>query len=103
MSLPKPVTVFSDRQIEELERRYDRAERESKVTLREALGLALAVGKLLAFGGGNLRLPDGTVFKLARACDACKNAVRMFTRAGHESRFCPRCADQLATERWQEI
>ncbi len=66
----------------------------------DALRLACAVGVLLDFGGGNLKLPDGRVFKLARTCDACKNAVRMFTRAGLESKFCVRCANRLAELEW---
>lgn len=68
--------------------------------LYDAIGMARAVYSLLDFGGGNLRLPDGRVFKLARACVACENAVRMFTRAGLESEFCVRCANDLASKEW---
>ena len=68
--------------------------------VHHALGLARAVNQLINFGGGNLRLPDGRVFKFARTCDACETAVRMFTRAGLESKFCVRCADDLARKEW---
>ena len=73
---------------------------ESGGLFHQAIGLAHAVATLIDFGGGNLKLLDGTVFKFARACDACKNAVRMFTRAGLESEFCVRCADDLARKEW---
>ena len=67
-------------------------------TIYEAMKLAHVVAKLIEFGGGNLALPDGRVFKFVETCDACQNAVRMFTRAGLQSRFCVRCADSLANK-----
>ena len=62
----------------------------------DALGLARAIASLIDFGGGVLRLADGSRWRIDRPCVACEVASRMFTRAGLESQFCVRCANALA-------
>lgn len=69
--------------------------------LYDALGLARAVASLIDFGGGTLVLPDEQRFRLVRPCEACENAAKMFTRAGLESKFCVRCANDLAEREWK--
>ena len=68
----------------------------------DALGLALAVSKLIDFGGGILKLASGEKFKFIRPCVACQAAVPMTTRSGIDSRFCPRCATLLASTQWDQ-
>ena len=62
----------------------------------DALGLALAVSKLIDFGGGILKLPSGHKFKLIRPCEACEVAAPMITPGAITSKFCARCANDLA-------
>ncbi len=67
----------------------------------DALGLARAVSSLIDFGGGNLKLPSGRVFRLNKTCVACETAVPMRTHAGLDSKFCRRCANYLADMEWE--
>ncbi len=102
---PADLTKFLDELIEAIDTRAEdqefvRAEIGSPVY--DALGLARAVASLIDFGGGILKLPSGEKFKLVRPCAACEVAVPMMTRSGIDSRFCPRCANDLAAAQWQQ-
>ena len=67
-----------------------------------ALGLALAVLELIEFGGGLLRINDDMVFKFIRPCQACEVAAPMITPGAILSKFCARCANDLAGK-YQEL
>lgn len=68
--------------------------------IHRALKVAEAVRKLTDFGGGNLRLADGSVWRLFPACSDCKNADRVRLSANTQvSRYCARCAEEKLYQR----
>jgi hypothetical protein len=78
MSERTPLELFKylDDAIEDVEERGFTDMRIQKGTLgHDALGLAHAVSHLIDFGGGLLKLQDGTRFKLLRPCKACEVAA----------------------------
>ena len=63
--------------------------------VHRALKMTEGVRKLIDFGGGNLRLADGSVWRLFPACFGCGNADRMKLGPNEiHLKYCARCATE---------